>query len=564
MKRWIVKPKKSNDIIDQLLINRNIKDKESFLNPNYDRDLYNPFLFKDMQKAVERISTAIEKKEKIGIFGDYDADGISGTAILYNFFRKINVDTEVYIPSREEGYGLNKDGIKILGANNCKLLITVDLGITGKKEVEFAKSLGMDVIITDHHEIQKELFPKNAFAVIHPDLQNQKYPNKFLSGGGVAWKLTCALSIFFARLPHLNGAQIDSRQLKWSLDLAAISTICDMVPLAGENRIIAKYGLIVLSKTKNLGLGKLYEVAAINKNAISSYTVGFQIGPRINAPGRMDHSQASFYLLTTENESEADKIARKLNNINKDRQDELERVLNEARAKIEKRGLKNKKIIVLEDENWPSGIVGLVAGRIMEEFSRPTIVLGEHEGKFKGSGRSIDGFHLLEALEQARKYLIGFGGHAKAAGLHLEKEHLSFLYDELLEIADKKIKSDDLVSKITIDVEIEPKDISSELYENIKKFEPYGMGNSRPIFLIKNLIIDDLCAVGAEGKHLKLKLSAKNQESIISFDAIGFDFGSMASQLTEGEVIDIVFTLDKNVWNNRSQLQFKILDLKKN
>lgn len=549
MKRWIICPKKSSDIIEQLLINRNIPetDWESFLNPNYDRDLHDPSKFRDMKKAVKRIITAIKNKEKIGIFADYDADGIPGAAILYKIFTLLNASTEVYIPTREEGYGLNESGINELNAKGCKIIITVDLGIVNKKEVEFAQKLKMDVIVTDHHEIQPAKLPGNAYAIIHPRLNKQKYPFGQLAGGAVAWKLGYALlATYEVRLVA---------QMKWLLDLAAISTICDIVPLIGENRVLVKYGLIVLQKTKNLGLKKLYDVASIKPEIISTYNVGFQIGPRINAPGRMDNASASFYLLTSVDNEEALKIARNLNQINLDRQAELDRVLKEAEEKITKRGLHKKKIILVEGKNWPEGIVGLVAGRLMEKFARPTIVLGEHKDGYKGSARSIDEFHLLESLEASKEYLSKFGGHARAAGLSLEREHLSNLYDRLLELAEAKLEHKNLVPKISIDAEIKLEDINQKLYDKLKKFEPFGMTNPRPVFLLKELIISSLRTVGADGKHLKLKLQA--------MDAIGFDLGYLAEELTEGEKIDIVFTIDINEWNNQKKLQLKIIDLRK-
>ena len=611
MKRWIVFPKKSDNIIDQLLINRKIdlKDKEHFLNPNFEHDIYDPFLFTDMNRAVERILNAIEKKEKIGIFSDYDADGIPGGALLFNFLKSLKADLDIYIPSRDEGYGLSEKGINELAENNCKLIITVDLGITGIKEVALASKLKMDVIITDHHEIQPDKLPKNAYAIIHPNLPNQKYPTKNLAGGGVAWKLVHGLLIFIAlqskkdvrsietsersrsfnalATPACNalqsmagrhffrhGSQFDN-QLKWLLDLAAISTITDMVPLHGENRVIAKYGLIVLSKTKNIGLRKLYEVAKIDPKNIGTYTVGFQIGPRINAPGRMDHASPSFYLLTTENESEASKFARELNEINLARQEELENVLHKAREKVLDENLHKKKIIIIKGEDWQTGIVGLVAGRLMEEFSRPVIVLREEEGQLKGSARSIDGFHLVEALEQCQKYLTGFGGHAKAAGLSLEREHLSNLYDLMLEIAESKLKDKDLIPKIKIDAEVLSPQVNMDFYNELQKLEPHGMGNPRPVFILKKIMIDSIRAIGKEGKHLKLQLTEKrmtnnltndvkrttNNEQIL--DCIGFDFGYLDNDLKVGDTIDIVFTLDINEWNGSKKLQLKIIDIKK-
>lgn len=570
MKRWIPYSKKSNNIIEQLLINRKIKDKESFLNPDYDKDIIDPFLLHDMKKAVKRIISAIKNKEKIGIFADYDADGIPGAAILANFFNFIGIKTEVYIPSREEGYGLSENGIGDLANAGSTLIITVDLGITGKKEVNFAKKTGIDIIVTDHHLFKKNQLPKDAAAIIHPKLSPQ-YPNKDLSGGGVAWKLVEGV-VSDLKPQNFHLGSIESRRanlkniLKWSLDLAAISTVCDIVPLVGENRTITKFGLKVLAKTKNIGLEELMREASIKLENISVYTLGFQIGPRLNAPGRLNHAQISYYLLTTRNRRQAKELAEKLNHANQQRQEELKRVLIEAREKIKKRGLGNKKIILIEDKNWPEGLIGLVAGKLMDELCRPVIVFREENKCLKGSARSTQEFHILEALDLVSKYLTKHGGHARAAGLSLEKEHLSILYDKLLEIAEHKLKSEDLLPKISIDAEINPEEITLKLCQDLKKFEPYGLGNPRPLFLCNQLVISDKRTVGAKKNHLKLSLrslaQAQSASSNSKLQAIGFDLGYLYDKLKEDDKVNIVFSLDTNEWDGVKKVQLKIMDIK--
>jgi len=552
MKKWLIYPQKSNNIIEQLLINRGVKNKEQFLNPNYEKDLHNPFLLKGMGKAVRRIQEALKQKEKIGIFADYDADGIPGAALLFRTFKSLGCISEVYIPVREEGYGLNEKGIRELANKGCKLLITVDLGVVNNKEIKLAKRLGMDTIICDHHEIQKSRIPQEAIAVLHPAL-SKSYPNKNLAGGGVAFKLSQAISAKLTK-PSLN-------ELKWLLELPAISTVCDCVELKGENRTMVKYGMVVLSKTKNLGLQELYRTAVIDPKNINTYTIGFQIGPRINAPGRMDHAAPAFRLLTTENREEAKKIAQELNRINYKRQQQLDQVLAEAEEKIKKRKLDKNKMILVEGKNWPMGIIGLVAGKIMEKYSRPVIVFRQEEKLTKGSARSIDGFHILQALERAKGYLLKHGGHAQAAGVTLENKHLSTLYDKLLEIAEAELKFEDLVPKISIDAVIEPEDINFELYNQIRKFEPYGIGNPRPVFLMKGVKIISLRLVGVDKKHLKFLLASPDQN--MSFDAIGFDLHYFSQTLQVNDKIDVVFTIDEDTWNGQKKLQLKILDLKK-
>lgn len=585
-KLWVVCQKKTDNLVDQLLINRGIdlKDRKRFLNPRYE-DLHDPFLLNGMKKAVARILQAIENQETIGIFADYDADGIPGAAILANFFRFLKVKVETYIPSREEGYGLNQAGILDLAEKGCKLIITVDLGVTGKKEVEFAKSLAIDVIVTDHHLMQKKMIPESALAIIHPQL-SPKYPFKDLAGGAVAWKLACGLiSKLTTNHPSIMlGAGEKLKTLeKWLLDLAAISTVCDIMPLTGENRIIVKYGLQVLTKSKNIGLQELMEVAGTDKTKISTYTLGFQIGPRINAPGRLDHAQISYFLLTTRDREEARELAKKLNSINKERQDELEKTTLEAKEKIKKLKLSEKKVIVLSDKNWPEGIIGLVAGRLMEELSRPVIIFKENEDGLKGSARSIEKFHILNALDKVNNLLTSHGGHARAAGLAIRKENYDNLYEKLLVMAEKDLTDMDLQPQIKIDTEIgirksKVRSQNSEirgqksdmrfqvsdlrtLVSDLRSIEPFGMGNPRPVFLTKRLAISDIRFMGKDNRHLKLKLTSYPLP-LTPISAVMFNCSECHKGLQKGHIIDIVYTIEENEWQGNKSLQLKILDLK--
>lgn len=547
MKHWVILPQKTSDIVKQLLINRNIQDKERFLNPDFTRDLLNPYLIKDMNKAVKRIKLALKNKEKIGIFADYDADGIPGAAILFKTLQFLKSDAECYIPSRNEGYGLNKNGIDELAKNKCKLLITVDLGVVNKKEVAYADKLGLDIIISDHHEISKKSLPNRAVAILHTHLSPQ-YKNKDLCGAGMAYKLSSAILHDIKPINYENF-------LKWILDLAAISTICDIVPLTGENRVLTKFGLITLNKTKNIGLKSLYEKAGIIDKTIDPYAVGFLIGPRINAPGRMKDSSASLKLLITQDKDLANKLAGELESINRLRQQELENTLKEARERILERKLHQNKIILIEGEKWPLGIIGLVAGKLMEEYYRPVIVFNKDKGLLRGSARSIEKFHILDALDKAKLYLTKHGGHAKAAGLSLESKHLEILYDILLLEANKTLTSNDLVPKIKIDAEINVKNINFEFLDKLKQLEPYGLGNPRPVFLTKNLIIIDKIFLGQSKQHLKLILDN-------NLEALFFNFQKGIQDIPIGGAIDLVYNLDINIWKNRKTIQLKVLDFK--
>lgn len=545
-KKWIIAKKKSKNIIEQVLINRHIPKKEwpNFLNPDFKKGLHDPYLLSGMKKAVMRIKKAVLEKQKIGIFADYDADGIPAAALLSEILeKKLHLETAVYIPTRREGYGLNRQGIDYLKKQGANLIITADLGVREIKNTEYAKNLGLDVIITDHHE-PGETLPK-PLALINPKLKNSLYPFRELSGGGVVFKLIQALAKEFP--------QIQEADLKWTLDLVGITTICDVVPLVSENRVFAKFGLMVLQKTKRLGLQKLYQAANIDQQKIDTYIVGFQIGPRLNAPGRMDQTNESFILLRSEDAHQATELAARLDKINRERQEQLDEILRQAEERIIKGKLFNKKVIILSDKNWSPGLIGLVAGKITEKYSRPTIILEEGESVSKGSARSIDNYNIVEVLEETSNLLVNFGGHAKAAGLTVENKHLSALYDRLLQIADTRLTVDDLVPKIKIDAELEEKNLSLNLYEKIKNLEPFGLGNARPVFMIKKVKPENLRTIGQEGKHLKFNLG--------SVSTIGFSLGHMIRDL-QNKNIDLAFTLDEDVWDGNRKLQLKIVDIK--
>lgn len=544
MKKWQTTLKKSNDIIEQLLINRQIKEEDwaSFLNPNYS-DLHDPQLLKNMPKAVLRLANAYRNKEIIGIFGDYDADGIPGAVLIYQYLRKIGLKAIVFIPTREQGYGLNNDGIKYLKDGGATLLIAIDLGVRNTKEVEYAKSMGLDVIILDHHEMADSV---PDCIVVNPKQKGDKYPFKELSASGVVFK--------FIQAVNTELKIINKNDLKWSLDLVAISTICDCVPLISENRVFAKFGMIVLQKTKRIGLRALYKISEIDSENINPYTVGFQIGPRINAPGRLANANPSFRLLVTNDVHEAEKLAKQLNSTNQKRQKELERVLIETKNAIIKNQLTNNKIMLVYGENWPQGLVGLVAGKLMEEYTRPVIVFDKQGAKLRGSARSIDAYDIVDALDKAKDYLLKYGGHKKAAGLSLRLSDFDNLYDRLLTIANEKIKDEDLIPVIKIDKELLIDEIKLNLLDKLMKLEPFGIGNPRPVFLLKNVHLSNMKLVGKKMEHLSL--------SINNIKAIAFGMGRIyKNYINKSTRADIVFTLDEDNWRER-RVQLKIIDIR--
>lgn len=548
-KQWVISKRTKDDLIEQLLDNRGVIDYHDFLYPGYTK-LHDPKKLKNMDRLVKRLLGAIKKKEKIGIFGDYDHDGTPAAALLSDGITSCGGNVAlVYIPTREEGYSISRAIVDLFKTEGVTLLITVDCGITNKKEVDYATFLGIDCVVIDHHVVQDDKYP-DAAIVVNPKQPGDTYPFKELCACGLAFKTIQALG--------QKTGKISNDQLKWYLDLVAISTICDMVPLIGENRVLAHFGLMVLRQTKRPGLQQLYETATIDKKSISTYTVGFIIGPRLNAPGRMERASLSYELLVTSDKKQARELAVRLEELNRDRQKELQRVLEAAEEAVTKKKLHQKKVIVVSGDGWSDGVVGLVAGRITEKYSRPSIVLaGRADGLAKGSARSVDGFHLVEALQECEEYLIKYGGHEKAAGLTLAKDQLVLLYDKIIEVADKKLSEDSLKPKIKIDTTLRTNEINLVVAERLTLLEPHGLGNSRPIFLIENVEVIDSRTIGKDGQHLKLRLLIKER---VGVDAVAFNLAKRKTECEEGKRLDVVGILDVNEWQNRKSVQFKVLD----
>ncbi|MBI3495375.1 single-stranded-DNA-specific exonuclease RecJ [Candidatus Berkelbacteria bacterium] len=549
---WYFAEKKSDDLIEQILLSRGIAKKyhDAFLHPNYERDSADPLTIKGIKEGVVRVRRAIKTKEQIGIFADYDADGIPAAAILWETFHFLALkngapDPVTYIPSRQEGYGLNEKGIDELKAQGVTLLITIDLGVRSHKEVAYAQREGLDVIVIDHHLVDKTL-PRAI--VINP--KQPGCPSKFkdYAAGGLALKFAQALT---PDEPNFS---------RWQLDLAAISTISDMVPLVGENRLIAKYGMLVAAKRRRLGLRSLVEAAGIKEGEISSYQVGFMIAPRINAPGRMDHASRSFYLLIERNGAQAKEIAKSLNSTNEERQAECARVLNEALAMIERQGLTNNKAILVAKEGWSAGVVGLVAGRITEKFHRPAVVLAIENGTAKGSARSIDAFHLVDNLEKLASQLTTFGGHARAAGLTLPGKNIKKFYAELLALVDKQITDRNLAHMLTIDAMVMPEQLTIDTIARLALLEPFGVGNRQPVLALKNVIIKATRLVGQEQSHLQLQIGFDHSQAIVK--AIGFSMASVAGEIPVGSRVDLAFFPTINEWQGRRHIDLKVIGIR--
>ena len=540
----IVKKFNISKIVARAIANKGIQEESAvatFLNPTR-KDFHDPFLMIDMEKAINRIINAIQKEEKTIIYGDYDVDGITSSVILKMFLEEQGLSADIYIPNRlDEGYGLNENAVRQIAEENYKLMITVDCGITGVKEVDLANELGVDVIITDHHE-QAENLPK-AIAVIDPKRKDNTYPFRGLAGVGVAFKTIQAIS-------QKMGLK-EETYLKY-LDIVCVGTISDIVPLEDENRVISQLGLKLIKQTKNIGLKVLLD--SIGYSKIDSTAISFGIAPRINACGRLGNEKIALDLFFSKDEEEAKNIAEVLNNYNKDRQDIEKRIFCEAVELAEKT---DSTCIVIGKENWHHGVIGIVSSKITEMYGKPSILLC-YEGELaRGSGRSIKGFDLHEALEKCSNHIKQFGGHSMAIGITINKSEEEEFKKELEQYAiTKNIK--EIVPIIFIDQKLELSEITVEDVKDFKLLEPFGEANNMPIFQINNLKIESIRTL-SEGKHLKLFLKDDNGKTI---DAIGFNLGYLAEEYKIGSKIDIVGSLEINEFRGLETLQISIKDFR--
>ena len=535
-----------SNLLATILSNKNISSEneiEKFLNPTRN-DFYDPFLMPDMKIAVDRILEAMSKKEKIIIYGDYDVDGITSITVLKKFLEDRGIEVGQYIPNRlNEGYGLNKKAIEEIVKQKYTLMITVDCGISGVEEVEYANSLGIETIITDHHEQGEEI--PNALAVVDAKRKDNKYPFNQLAGVGVVFKLIQALGICLG---------LEEKEYLKYLDLVCVGTISDIVPLVDENRVIAKLGLKLVQVTKNIGLKTLLDTVGYKK--IDSITISFGVAPRINACGRMGFQNEALDLFLTKSEKEAMEISDRLNEYNRERQDTEKKIFSEALQKIEK-SEKDKPCIILGSENWHHGVIGIVASKVTDMYFKPSILICFEDGIGKGSGRSVPGFDLHEALSKCDKYVEKFGGHSMAIGITVTQDNFNKFKEEFEEYT-KNSDIDKIVPIIYIDQEVTLKDINLKAAKELQLLEPFGEGNKMPLFLYKNLRIDSIRAL-SEGKHLKLTL--KDDNYII--DAIGFNMGALANEYLIGDKIDVVGTLEINSFNNVEKIQINLKDVRK-
>ncbi len=562
-KKWKVAPRISQEIVRQfpewdyitlqLLYNRGIKDKkeiEGFLMPQYE-DLHDPFLFKGMKKAVDIVKKSLKERERIVVYGDYDADGVTSTVLLATVIKKLGGRVSIYIPDREkEGYGLNQKAIAYLLKKKPGLVITVDCGISNREEVETLKKAGVKVIVTDHHLPPKEV---PQCPIINPKW-DKNYPFYDLAGVGVAFKLAQAL----LRKIETKGSR--EALEKWLLDLVAVGTIADCVPLVGENRILVKYGLIVLNKSSRPGLREVVKSASLSLGELTAYDVAFRLAPRINSAGRMDHANSAFKLLVSSGEK-ASLLASQLNQANNERQKITDKVFQNIVKRLGEDPA--EKIIFSVEKDCPVGILGLVAGKVADFYYRPAFVFTEKEGEVVGSGRSVPGFNITASLQSAANILTHFGGHPGACGLSFPKENLKQVQEKINAFGEKKLSKKLLEPVLKVDAEISFKDINWGLWEDLKKFTPFGEGNSQPRFLTRGVKVFSSREVGQNGGHLKIFAGEEKESGICSRDCIGFGLGEKwGKKIKAGDVIDLVYEVEENRWNGNRELQLRVIDLR--
>lgn len=556
-----------DDLTAALLTRRGIitkEEAEKFLNPSYEKHLHDPFLMTDMRKAARRLADAILSGEKIAVWSDYDCDGIPGGVLLHDFLKKAGADFENYIPHRhEEGYGMNVSGIeKLAKEGGAKLVVTVDSGIVDTEPVARANELGMEVIITDHH-LPGEKLP-DAFAILNPNArENETYPFRSLCGSGVAWKLVCAT---LAEEPKLR-AKIPEGWEKWLLDMVGLATIADMVPLVGENRLLATYGLLVMRKSPRTGLQKLCRGVRVEQRAITEDDVGFMIAPRVNAASRMGEARDAFRLFTTSDESEADALVKKIEKANRSRKAEAGAVTRAVHTRLKERG-EMRSVIALGDPDWRPALLGLVANTIADEYERPVFLWGrEGNNRLKGSVRSGGATHALELMRTAEKAFAEFGGHAAAGGFTVHDTEVFFLEDRLVEahalMNASREQLDELVRRA--DAEITPHEISNSFLLRVEKLAPFGIQNPKPVFLLREVIAKEISHFGKAQEHLKLKINSVdgNRRDIdaVSFFAKGA-LARTAHLIEKGGRVNLLAHLERDSFSRGNPVRLRLLDLK--
>lgn len=528
------------------------EDRTRFLMPDYDRDLADPFLFSDMSKLVDRVRDVRERGERIGIFGDYDADGVTSSVILRRTLERFGIPVSAYIPEKTtEGHGLHPNALNAFEAEGIRLVFTVDCGMMNHAEIDEANRRGMDVIVIDHHHVP-EVLPA-AFAIVNPKLPGSAYPFRELCGAGTTFRVSDALYRAFS--PEKRD------ELKWLLDLVAIGTVSDCMPLVGENRVLVRYGLIVLAKTRVVGLREMFRVGSMNideEHLPDAETIAFRIGPRINAASRMSHAKAAHELLMTERTEDARLLALDLEEQNRARQKVSEALAREVRI-VGENLYRDKKLIFAVGEHYPLGVAGLVAGKISHELGKPTAVFAKGETESTGSFRSIPALNIIESIGQCSELLEKFGGHSQAAGATIRNEHLEAFYTKLEAIVDRKLAETDMTPTLDIDCELSPFHLTKNFFSALRKLSPFGMGNPEPTFLLRYVLLEEARYVGSGEQHLKCAF--RTEKGVCG--GIGFGMGRDGTDFRKGDTVDVVFHLAENRWNGVNRLELRLLDMQK-
>ena len=566
-KNWVIKEKGDQVVVKQLadalgvseslanlMVQRNITspaEADAFFNPSLDY-LHDPFLMKDMNIAVDRISTAIKKNERILVYGDYDVDGTTAVALMYSFLKDQYSNVEYYIPDRyKEGYGVSFQGLDFAYQNNCKVVITLDCGIKAVEKVKYARTKGLDVIICDHHYPGDEI-PK-ALAVLDPKQPSCSYPYKELSGCGVGFKLVHA----YARVHGIPFSKIAHY-----LDLVAVSIASDIVPITGENRVMAYFGLKRLNESPRTGLREIIRESEVTK-ALTIEDVVFKIGPRINAAGRMETGSKAVDLLVSSDSKLATGISKEINNFNIERRSVDRIITTEAMRMIaEDQRTVNSRTTVLYNPNWKKGVIGIVASRLIETYYRPTVILTESNGFATGSARSVQGYDLYQAIEACSDLLESFGGHMYAAGLTLKKENIRPFMERFEQYVNGTITEEQLVPRIFIDTELSFSEINEEFFRTMSQFQPFGPENMSPVFVSRNVFdTGSGRMVGSSGEHLKLDLCQESTGQK-SFSAIAFSQANHFEYIKGGNPFDICYSLEMNEFRGNRNLQLNVRDIK--
>lgn len=570
-KEWKIKDQVPAALLDQfpelsrlqaqLLYNLGLSDPDRvdwFLNPDY-HNMYDPFLFTEMEVAVHRVWEAIKNKQKILVYGDYDADAVTACSIMVQTFRYLGVEVETYIPDRfSEGYGLNLEAFAKIKDSGVKVVITVDCGTNSVAEADFCRENGVDLIITDHHEITGAI-PK-AFSLINPKNPQEVYPDKQITGAGVAYKFAKALLSEHENVIEARGITKEDHIPewdKWLLDLAAIGTVADCHSLMGENRILVNFGLKVLQKSKWLGLRLLVENCGLDfsKKHPDTVTIGFTIAPRINAAGRLEHADIALQLLTTKDYAEGIDLANRIEEINRRRQDITQRMTSEAKEKAAT--ISDRKILVLRDPAWAKGVVGIVAGKLADHYNRPVIVMEQGEANSTGSARSSHGFDIVAALNHCSEYLLKYGGHKEAAGLTVANDQFDEFYFNLLKYAESHWPEEQPEPVLELDAQLYEEDLSMDRYQEVALLEPFGAGNPKPKFLIENAKLVSFRLVGQSQNHLQMQVVVG--ETVL--ECIGFSLGYFAAKLETGKMISLAGELIADSWNGTRKLKLRIIDI---